>query len=132
MFDRYLEEFCDEEGIQESNLTKQELSGLKSLKKRVKDGGLVICQTDKSSRFAIMTMAEYEEAGLKHTKNDEEVDRDFLADNQKRLNGHMSMLLKTFLVGARWGHEGRHTGCPKKTASLENKYPLLKNLQSPK
>ena len=81
IFEKYLEEFCDEEGIQESNLTKEEQAGLKSLQKRVKDGGLVICQTDKSSRFAIMTMQGYEEAGKKHTLKDQEVPGDFLAEN---------------------------------------------------
>ena len=35
IFDKYLEEFCDEEGIQESNLTKEEQAGLKSLQKRM-------------------------------------------------------------------------------------------------
>ena len=64
------------------------------------DGSIVICATDKSSRFAIMTMAEYEEAGRKHTSKDEEVDDDFLVDNEKRLNGHISMMLKTFMVGS--------------------------------
>ena len=58
---------------------------------------MVICQTDKSSRFAIMTMQEYEEAGKKHTQKDQEVSGEFLAENQRNLNGHMSMLLKTFL-----------------------------------
>ena len=68
----------------------------------------MICATDKSSRFAVMTMAEYELAGSKHISKDEEVDTEFLANNERRLNGHISMLLKTFLVGANWKHEGRH------------------------
>jgi hypothetical protein len=89
VFDKYVEEFCDEDGLQESNLTEEETSGLKSLKKRVKDGSIVICQTDKSSRFAILTMEEYLEAGKKHTKNDEKVDIDFLTNNQRKLNGHL-------------------------------------------
>ena len=51
---------CDEEGVQEFNHTQEEQDGLKSLKKRIESGELVICATDKSSRFAVMTMAEYE------------------------------------------------------------------------
>ena len=58
VFDKYLKEFTDE-GVQEDNLTKEESIGLKCLKKRVPEGSIVICQTDKSGRFAIMSMEEY-------------------------------------------------------------------------
>ena len=53
-------------------------------------------------------MEEYEEAGRKHIDKDLEVGVEFMNDNQRRINGHISMLLKTFMVGANWGHEGRH------------------------
>ena len=105
VYDQYLAEFCDEKGVQEDNLTPEEASGLKSLKKRVADGTLVISQTDKSGRFAIMSQEEYLEAGMKHVAKDEEVGLEFMMKNQKRLNGHMSMILKTFNVGAAWNHQ---------------------------
>ena len=54
IYDEYIAEFCDEEGVQEANLSKEESMGLESLEKRVADGSLIICQTDKSSRFAVM------------------------------------------------------------------------------
>ena len=54
-----------------------------------------------------MKKEEYLEAGAKHVNNDEEVDLDFLMNNQRKLNGHMSMLLKTFNVGADWKHQAR-------------------------
>ena len=107
VYDAYLAEFCDEKGVQEENLTPQEARGLKSLKKRVADGTLVVCQTDKSGRFAIMSQEEYLEAGMKHVAKDEEVGLEFLIKNQRRLNGHMSMILKTFNVGASWNHQAR-------------------------
>ena len=46
-------------GINDSNLSKSELSGLKSLKKRVRDGNLVVASTDKSKRFALLTKDQY-------------------------------------------------------------------------
>ena len=107
IFDAYLREFCDEDGVQEDNLTEDEAKGLKSLKKRVADGSLIVCETDKSGRFAIMSQDEYLLAGEKHVGKDEEVDLDFLLRNQNRLNGHMSMLLKTFNAGADWNHQAR-------------------------
>ena len=102
-----MKEFCDEEGVQEANLSMEEARGLESLKKRVADGSLIICQTDKSSRFAVMSLEEYEEAGKKHTEKDQEVDMDIVKAIEHQLNGHMSMLLKIFMVGANWGHEDR-------------------------
>ena len=39
------------------NLMAGEKKGLKSLKKKVKDGNLLICQTDKSGRFCVMDTA---------------------------------------------------------------------------
>jgi hypothetical protein len=58
----------DEKGLQESNLSVGEERGMKSLKKRVANGEIVVCQTDKSGRFALMTMADYVYAGSKHVQ----------------------------------------------------------------
>ena len=107
VYDQYVAEFCDEHGVQEDNLTPEEAGGLKSLKKRVAEGSLIICQTDKSGRFAVMSQEEYLAAGMKHVAKDEEVGLEFMQKNQRRLNGHMSMILKTFNVGASWNHQAR-------------------------
>ena len=114
VFDQFIAEFKDEKGVRDDNLTKEEAAGLKSLKKRMSEGSLVVVQTDKSSRFAIMSLEEYEEAGRKHTSNDQEVDLEFVKQNETNINGHMSMLMKIFVVGAAWGHEDRTraTACP--------------------
>ena len=106
-YDQHIASIKDEEGVEDGNLTEQEKKGLKSLQKRVKLGELVIVQTDKSSRFAVMTMEEYEEAGRKHTEKDTEVGLEFVLSNETQINGHMSMILKTFMVGKEWGHEDR-------------------------
>ena len=50
-------------GDQKSNLTASQLRGLKSLKKKMKDGSVVILPTDKSGRFAVMSVATYIKAG---------------------------------------------------------------------
>ena len=100
-------QFTDEEGIQESNLTMEEARGLKKLQKRVKEGELVVVKSDKSGKFSIMSMDEYRRAGEVHTRKDREVTVDFLLKNQRKLNGHLSMLLKTFLVGKNHEHYER-------------------------
>ena len=77
------------------------------MQKRVRDGSLVVCETDKSGRFAVMSQEEYLEAGSKHVSKDEEVGLEFLVNNQRCINGHMSMVLKTFDAGASWNHQAR-------------------------
>ena len=54
-----------------------------------------------------MSLAEYKRAGEVHTIKDKEVTVDFLLKNQRRINGHLSMLLKTFMVGKSHGHYER-------------------------
>ena len=49
-FSRYVDSFCNETGKQKPNLTRSEMSSLAKLKKRVDDGSVVICETDKSMR----------------------------------------------------------------------------------
>ena len=80
LFKNYVSKNCGKGGKQASNLTKSQISGLQSLRKRVKDGELVIIPTDKSGNLAIMTRATYLQAGLKHTYKDREVGWDHLKD----------------------------------------------------
>ena len=61
------------QGPKDSNLSWSELRGLKSLKKRISAGEYIIAQTDKSSRFAILSVDQYLKAGKVHTDNDKEI-----------------------------------------------------------
>ena len=58
----------------ESNLTPAELRGLKSLKKWIKSGELLVVDTDKSKKFAVMSQKQYFEAGLSHANKDLEIE----------------------------------------------------------
>ena len=98
---------CNNKGEQESNLTKGEESGLKSLKKRFKNEELVVLPTDKSGRFGVMSMKNYLRAGEKHTRGDEEVDMKMVMSNQRELNGNMSMIIKFCKIGKQWNHGDR-------------------------
>ena len=78
-------------GSVESNLTKDESMGLRSLKQRIKEG-IVVCQTDKTKRFAILTPEQYLESGLTHTKNDIEIEPTGVTKIQKCVNNHVFWL----------------------------------------
>ena len=92
---------------QKTNLTRAAMRGLKSLKKRVKEGSLVVLPTDKSGRFAVMSRETYLKAGTKHTAKDELVGSEQISRTQAVLNGSVSMLIKFFQVGKEWDHVGR-------------------------
>ena len=108
IFDEFVGEMCDEKGVQEANITSEEEKGLKSLKRRVKSGELIVCQTDKSGRFAVLTTSQYESAGSKHIAGDTEVDLDFVARNERLMNGHTSLWMKFFGVGINWNQVDRN------------------------
>ena len=107
VFKKYCIEKCLKGGTQKSNLGEEEMRGLKSLRKRVGDSELVVIPTDKSGRFAVMSLATYELAGEAHTKKDEVMTLSKVKSTQTELNGHVSMLMKVFKIGAKWGHTER-------------------------
>jgi hypothetical protein len=98
---------CNCRGEQKANLSKDEQLGLKRLRKRVADGSIVVLPTDKSGRFALMSMNTYIKAGMVHIKDDDEVGIEERRANQRVVNGAVSMLLKIFRVGKNCRHEGR-------------------------
>ena len=64
----------EDEGNTFDILTAEEKKGLKSLQKRVKAKEILICQTDKTGRFCILTAEQYLEAGKIHTEKNLEVE----------------------------------------------------------
>ena len=58
VFRHYKKKECDNEGRQETNLSKSELKGLNSLKKRVAEGELIALKTDKSGIMTLITTEE--------------------------------------------------------------------------
>ena len=107
VYGRYMREKCGPRGIQKSNLSMREIKGLKSLKKRVKEGEIVILPTDKTGLFTVMSRDTYLACGLSHTKGDRQVDWDDLKLAQSELNGHTSMMIKIFNIGRTWEHTHR-------------------------
>ena len=93
----------------ESNLSKSELEGLKSLRKRVNNKEIVITQTDKSRRFCVLRYDQYLDSGHKHTNKDMEIEHSHLKAVQRGVNDHCTWLRKIFNIGASWGHEDRFT-----------------------
>ena len=107
IFRDYVKQNCDKKGRQKTNITKQQARGLKKLRKRIEEGKLIVCQTDKSGRLCVMPMEMYMEAGEVHSAGDMEVDKEFVHNTQRRLNGNVSMWIKCLDMGADWKHQNR-------------------------
>ena len=107
VFGQYVREKCGPRGLQKSNLSSGEIRGLKSLKKRFKEGEIVILPTDKTGLFTVMSRDTYLECGKSHTRGDVEVGWDDLKLAQSELNGHTSMMIKIFNIGRAWEHTHR-------------------------
>ena len=103
----WMEQHCNCKGDQVMNLDNEEQEGLKSLRKRNSEGEIVILPTDKSGRFAVMSFTTYVKAGMTHVNGDEEISLDGLKKNQKKINGHISMIIKIFGLGKNWSQENR-------------------------
>ena len=63
---------------------------LKNLQKKLEEGHLFVCQTDKSGRFALLTRQQYLDAGKKHTDKDKEIDIQENEEVERTLNGHLN------------------------------------------
>ena len=107
VFGQYVREKCGPRGLQKSNLTREEILGLKSLKKRFKEGEIVILPTDKTGLFTVMSRETYLECGKSHTKGDEHIGWEDLKLAQSEINGHTSMIIKIFSIGRSWEHTHR-------------------------
>ena len=75
--------------MKDINLSWEESNGLKSLKKKIKEGKLVVAQTDKSSRLAVMSVEQYVNAGKEHTKKDLRIDWAKVTYLQNQVNSHV-------------------------------------------
>ena len=75
--------------VRELNLNVRERKGLESLRKRVQEGELVIAQTDKSSRFSVLSREQYIKSGTKHTSKDTEIGWKHIKTLQRHTNDHV-------------------------------------------
>ena len=91
----------------ESNLTPEQLAGLKSLKKRVRDGTLIISDTDKSKKFALLTPEQYLAAGEVHTSKDLEISPSEIKKIKNVVNDHTWWFKTIMNVRSNWSHEDR-------------------------
>jgi hypothetical protein len=106
-FDECLKILGKGKDTKHDNLDKEEKEGLKSLQERVKSGELIICATDKSGRFAVLTREQYIQAGEAHTKHDKKVGMEESKMIERELNGHMRWWSEMTGLGGHWNQKDR-------------------------
>ena len=104
----YLKEYCDKNGnIKDTNMTKEEIKGLKSLKDRVKKGEISIAPTDKSGKLSINTRDNYINGLKSYVNNDIEISWNEKSEIKNILNAHSQQLARILMMGRNWGqHKG--------------------------
>ena len=85
------------------NLTPGEKRGLTKLRKRVKDGEIVIYESDKSGKLCCATPEVYKKQGDQHTVNDTVVDWKTVEDSLKDMKGLLRALNLIFQAGENQG-----------------------------
>ena len=83
VFKKYVKEETVK-GKQESNMTEKEEKGLKSIRKRVDKGEIVILKTDKSSKIAAMKTDEYLKMGRGTRTKDRKIGRREIKEREKK------------------------------------------------
>ena len=96
---KYMEAHCNEKGEQIQSLSRRAQKGLKSLKKRIRDGELVVMETDKSNRFCVTDINTYRIMGEVHTGKDRKITREEMIEKEKILNSHAAMMRKMMNFG---------------------------------
>ena len=86
------------------NLTKTEKDGLFSIRKRMKEGEIVVVKTDKSSKLVLMKREDYLKIGETDCKEDKLLSRTYVKRIQKKMNEHVRMLSKSFNIGENHKH----------------------------
>ena len=102
----WMESNLDSNGNQvKSNTSKSTRTAINKIKKRIETGNLIVVPTDKSGKFAAMSLDTYIQMGQVHTSKDRNITETELGIIQKDLNDHCKMILNIFMIGV--GH-GEH------------------------
>ena len=96
----------DEKGLPKTSCyTQEEMAGIKSLVRRRKDEGLVICGTDKSQSSGIMSEEEWLASLEPHTSGDQAVTMDEVENAEKKMTGVSFQLARALRMGVAHGQE---------------------------
>ena len=113
----YMSDNCDERGnIKESNITREERAGLKSIQRKVKDQEWIVMPTDKSGRLTVNTKRNYLERMEPHMNGDTAVTLDDRHKMESEMNGRSTQWGRILQLGNNWNNAGGQHWCRVKAA----------------
>ena len=126
---QFKEEKCNQNGwLNEKNVSKNVVNGLKETREKVKAGEMVVFQSDKSSQLTADTVDNNMQALEAHTAGDIVVDGKRVKDIEENCNQHLKQFNKMFSVGAAHGQKKRIAHASTATnVPPPPKYPLRKD-----
>ena len=112
-----------EESKDGSNLNAKAERGKKKLRKRIKDGSIVVGLSDKSDKLVISKPETYKEAAKEHVEKDEKVPWETLVETERLINRHSAALRKALKVGE--AHPGQAQRVKSAMKSVDSAAPPL-------
>ena len=104
----YINRNCDSKGnLKTSNIDKETRDGIRSLRRRVKSGELLIQMTDKSGKLCANTKENYVASLQPHIENDSVITLKEKIKTENNLNAHCVQLARILRIGESHGHESR-------------------------
>ena len=101
---RHIDKYCNIKGFPRyKNLTISEEKGGKSLKKRCEAGEIIVQQTDKSKRMAVVDTETYKKSMEPHIGDDPVLTWEEQKQIENKLNGHTLQVGRIFMLGKKWG-----------------------------
>ena len=86
MTQEYRNKSCNENGWPESNLTTNEIKGLKEIKKKMNEKEIVVTKFDKSCELCVDSLQNYSDAVKVHTADDIKIGWDKVKQIENELN----------------------------------------------
>ena len=104
----FIDKKCRKDGaLENNNITAEVMKGVESLKKRSKEGEIVITMTDKSKKMSVNTRENYIQSMQQHIQEDEVLSWKEKEKIENNLNGHTIQAGRILKVGENYGHEDR-------------------------
>ena len=103
--------------IKPTTLTKSEALGLKSLKKRTKNGHAAIVATDKSGKLSVLDKLNYDRKVAEHTSRDLIISEQDVVKLEATLSATSSSLARVLKLGDKWNQQDRVQSASKSTLS---------------
>ena len=100
---KYALENCTQDGKQVSNLTPNEIKGLKSIKNRCKSEDLDVMETDKSEMLSLMTRKNFASVTETHVLEDTVINSEELQSIERTLNAHCCQVARAFCLCSEQG-----------------------------